>query len=80
VGLSDLPIVFVDQVHDNFHHDILFLRPALGYHDREGNEGAVGDALGAVLTVENAVMSNALFKPIYHAEIFVSLSLYESYN
>lgn len=39
-----------------FHHDILFLRPALSYHEREGNEGAVGDALGTILTVENAVI------------------------
>jgi len=51
-----LSIVFVDQVHYNLYHDILFLCSAFGYHEREGDECAVGDALGAVLTVENAVV------------------------
>ena len=51
-----LSIVLIDQIHDHFHHDILFLRPALGDHERKGNEGAVGDAFGTLLTVENAVV------------------------
>ena len=29
---------------------------AFGYHEREGDEGAVGDAFGTILTVENAVV------------------------
>ena len=51
-----LSIAFVDQVHYNLYHDILFLCSAFGYHEREGDEGAVGDALGAVLTIKNAVV------------------------
>ena len=51
-----LSIVFVDQVYYHFHHDILFLCSAFGYHEREGDEGAVGDAFGTILTVENAVV------------------------
>ena len=51
-----LSIVFVDQVYYHFHHDILFLCSAFGYHEREGDEGAVGDAFGAILTVEDAVV------------------------
>ena len=31
-----LSIVFVDQVHYNLYHDILFLCSAFGYHEREG--------------------------------------------
>jgi len=51
-----LSIVFVDQVHYNLYHDILFLCSAFGYHERKGDECAVGDAFGAILTVENAVV------------------------
>jgi len=51
-----LSIVFVDQVYYHFHHDILFLCSALGYHERKGDECAVGDAFGTILTVENAVV------------------------
>lgn len=51
-----LSIVFVDQVHYNLYHNILFLRPSFGYHEREGDEGAVGNAFGTILTVENAVV------------------------
>ena len=51
-----LYVVLINQVHDYFYHDILFFRPTLSYHQRKGDKGAVGDALGAVLTVENAVI------------------------
>ena len=51
-----LSIVFVDQVHYNLYHDILFLCSAFGYHERKGDECAVGDAFGTILTVENAVV------------------------
>ena len=51
-----LSIVFVDQVHYNLYHDIFFLCSAFGYHERKGDEGAVGDAFGTILTVENAVV------------------------
>ena len=51
-----LSIVFVDQVCYYFHHDILFLCSAFGYHERKGDEGAVGDAFGTILMVENAVV------------------------
>lgn len=43
-----LSIVFVDQVHHNLYHDILFLCSVFGYHERKGDEGAVGDAFDAV--------------------------------
>lgn len=51
-----LSIVFVDQVHYNLYHDILFLCSAFGYQEREGDECAVGDAFGTILMVENAVV------------------------
>ena len=51
-----LSIVFVDQVHYNLYHDILFLCLVFGYHERKGDECAVGDAFGTILTVENAVV------------------------
>lgn len=51
-----LYVVLINQVHDHLHHDILFFRPTLSYHQREGDKGAVGDALSAVLTVKDAVV------------------------
>ena len=51
-----LSIVFVDQVYYNLYHDILFLCSAFGYHEREGDECPVGDALSAVFTVKDAVI------------------------
>ena len=51
-----LYVVLINQVYDHFYHDILFFRPTLSYHQREGDKGAVGDALSAVLTVKNAVI------------------------
>ena len=59
IANNDVPmlsIVFVDQVHYNLYHDIFFLCSAFGYHERKGDEGAVGDAFGTILTVENAVI------------------------
>ena len=48
-------IVFVDEVDDDFDHCVLFFGAAFGDHQGEGHEGVVGDALGAVLIVKDAV-------------------------
>jgi len=40
-----LYVVLINQVYDHFYHDILFFRPTLSYHQREGDKGAVGDAI-----------------------------------
>lgn len=48
-------IVLVDEVDDDFDHCVLFLGAAFGDHKGEGNKGVVGDALGAVLIIKDAV-------------------------
>ena len=48
-------IVLVDEVDDDFYHCVLFLSAAFCYHKGKGDEGVVGNALGAVFVVENAV-------------------------
>ena len=48
-------IVLVDEVDDDFNHGILFLGATFGNHQGEGNECVVGNALGAVSVIENAV-------------------------
>jgi hypothetical protein len=40
--VDTLFVVLINQVHDHLHHDILFFRPTLSYHQCEGNKGAVG--------------------------------------
>ena len=56
LAAHSLLIALVDQVHHHFHHHIFFLRLALRNHQREGNEGIVGNALAPVFTVKNAVV------------------------
>ena len=46
----------VDQIYNDLHHHVLFLRPALSYHQGKGYEGVVSQSLAAVRTVENAVV------------------------
>jgi len=35
----------VNQIHHDFHHHVLFLRSALGNHQRQGYEGVGGPSL-----------------------------------
>ena len=51
-----LLILLIYQIHHHLHHHIFFLRPALGNHQREGNESVVGYALVAVLFIEHMVV------------------------
>ena len=48
-------IVLVDKVDDDFDHGVLFLGSAFGDHQGEGDEGVVGNALGAVLIIKDAI-------------------------
>ena len=54
IVLSLIPLIY--QIHHHFYHHILFLGAALGNHQREGHEGVVRQALGAIGTVEDAVV------------------------
>ncbi len=49
-------IGLVDKVHHYLYHDIFLLRPALGNHERERNERIVGNALGTVFMIEDAII------------------------
>ena len=49
IVLSLIPLIY--QIHHHFYHHILFLGAALGNHQRKGNEGVIGQTLGAVGTV-----------------------------
>ena len=49
-------ILLVDKIDHHFHHYVFFFGFAFGDHEGEGNEGVVGDALGAVLTVKDAII------------------------
>lgn len=48
-------VVFVDEVDDYFDHGVLFLGAAFGNHEGEGNKGIVGDSLGAVFIIKDAI-------------------------
>lgn len=48
-------IVLVDKVDDDFDHCVLFFGAAFGDHEGEGDEGVVGDALGTVLIIKDAI-------------------------
>ena len=49
-------IPLINQIHHHLHHHIFLLGAALGNHQREGHEGVVRQALGAVGAVEDAVV------------------------
>ena len=51
-----LKILLIDQIHHHLHHDILFLGLALGYHQSEGYKRVVCQPLGAVRTIEDAII------------------------
>ena len=53
IGYNPLLIPLVNQIHHDLHHYILFLGAALGNHQREGHEGVVRQALGAIGAVED---------------------------
>lgn len=48
-------IILIDQVNDDFDHCVLFFGATFGNHQGEGDEGIVGDALGANLIIKDAV-------------------------
>ena len=50
-----LIIVLVNQVDHYFHHDILFLRTALGYHQCKSHKGVVGNAFAPIRIIKNAI-------------------------
>ena len=49
-------IVFVDQVHHNLRHYVLFLRAALGNHQRQGDQRIVVQKARTVSTVKNPIV------------------------
>ena len=49
-------IFLIDQIHHHLHHHIFFFRLALGNHQRQGDQGVVGNTFAAVLAVEDAVV------------------------
>ena len=49
-----LPILSVNQIHNNLHHYILLLGSTLGNHQRERHKCVVGNALVSVLGVKHA--------------------------
>lgn len=49
-------VALIDKIYHHFHHHVLFLRLAFGYHQREGHEGVVGNTLGTILAVKNTVV------------------------
>ena len=48
-------VILVDKIDDDFDHCVLFFGAAFGNHQGEGDEGIVGDALGAILVIKNAI-------------------------
>ena len=53
---NQFSVPLINQVHHHLHHHILFVRPAFGNHQRQGDQGIVGYALAAILAVEDAVV------------------------
>lgn len=51
-------VVLIDKVHHHPHHHVLFLRAALGYHQRKGDKGVVGYTLRAISVIEDAIASH----------------------
>ena len=49
-------IFLVDQIHHHSNQHVLFPRPALSDEQRHGDQGVVGDALGAVVAVKRTVL------------------------
>ena len=53
---APVSVVLVDQIHHHLDHHILFLRIAFRNHQGESHQSVVGDALGAVFVIEDAVI------------------------
>lgn len=51
-------IFLVNKVDDDFDHCVLFLGATFGNHEGEGDKGIIGDALGSILVIKNAVENN----------------------
>jgi hypothetical protein len=54
--LVSVSVVLVDQIHHHLHHYVLFLGLAFGNHQGEGHQRVVGDTLGTVFVVEDAIV------------------------
>lgn len=48
-------VVLIDQVDDDFNHRVLFFGAAFGNHESERDKGVIGDTLGAVLIIKDAI-------------------------
>ena len=48
-------VILIYQIHHHLHHHILFLRAALGYHQRKCHQGIIGNTLPTVFTRQNTV-------------------------
>ena len=54
--MYDISLIFlINKIDDDFDHCVFFFGAAFGDHEGEGNEGVVGDALGSVLIIKDAV-------------------------
>ena len=60
-------VILINQIHHHLHHHILFLRAALGYHQRECHQGIVGNTLPAVLSIQNTVSLHKRAKNARHS-------------
>ena len=50
----------VYEIHDHLDKDVNFVHSAFGNHQGQCDKGAVGDSLGTVCTVEDAVVLKAV--------------------
>jgi len=48
-------VILIDEVDDDFDHCVLFFGTAFGNHQGEGDEGVVGDPLGAIHIIKDAI-------------------------
>ena len=54
---KSLLIIFIDKVYHDFHHCVLLLHTALGYHQCKGDECVVSDTLMAVFGIKYSVLT-----------------------
>lgn len=50
-----ISVILIDEVDDDFDHCVFFFGATFGDHQGEGDKGVVGDALGTVLIIKDAV-------------------------
>lgn len=48
-------VVLINKVDDDFDHCVFFFGAAFGDHQGEGDKGIVGNTLGAVLIIKDAI-------------------------